>query len=67
MIACPKCNRKGYVKVLNTRPMRDGRLYRRNKCQACNLLYNTIEAYVPDGQQPCPRLFRRDVPIDWRG
>ena len=56
---CPYCNSSKFTRT-DTRYMADGRVFRRNKCLNCGKKFNTYECYVPDGEKPCPRMFRKN-------
>lgn len=63
---CPECNGCQVIKI-DTRSMKDGRVYRRCRCKVCGHLFTTIECYIPDGEMPNPNMFRRTANVDWRG
>jgi transcriptional regulator NrdR family protein len=57
---CPYCGKELTGKrIIDCRNMSDGRVCRRNRCESCGRRFNTIEAYVPDGQEPSINTFRR--------
>ena len=64
---CPYCGKEMTGRrIIDCRNMSDGRVCRRNRCQSCGGRFNTIEAYVPDGQFPNINTFRRkDATVIW--
>ena len=56
---CPYCGSDGYLKNINTRDVSDGRTRRRRECQNCGERFTTYEVYVPSGENPDPRMFRK--------
>ena len=64
---CPFCgNDIPGKRITDCRNMSDGRVCRRNRCKYCGGRFNTIEFYVPDGQEPNINMFRRkDATVIW--